>query len=676
MSPPDPHRPKDSLKQTKLVYYPLFAKHSKTCTKHSSSSSDDDDEEDNVPLSMLAKQSSHASKISAANKPLKRQRAVQSEPRSKVKGTAKRPKSQLSETSLSAATSCDIIVSSETDAPAAKGHISVVSTHGKTTCVDGKDGKIQTNDTTGISKFDDSDPTRVSLSPRQKSRPNRIVSDSAMDYVPPQHVSNGKGNNVVTHLAERSVHGKMLGIEIASSANRRKILHQQHTNPQRNAYGSARCPNWRWPSKWNTSSWVSLALGNVKNIDHIAWDEAGILLAVATDKVISIYDWDMVRAADMQGRRDRARECHNSEWNIAPIVQFFTPFPVTKLLWNVFHPDELVVGFRAGGRVDIYNVEKIAQWLSKDSGNQRLLPPKKTYRMIDIQQNNGSISDILLVNEENILVSTSDTMVYRYKFIKHCSSENAMQIWRYQASSTVTTMAQIGTNVCVLGMIYGQICLLDWSKYSKERSFSNDQRPKILLRFIPHDGLAAPREDILLGKQMGILKLRIDTSNTGSSSALQNYWGRCRITWVTKCGWLLSISLDSPTIQDACRVHHASPRVAYRNADGEMIVSSRKSWSLPPSTIGVHLSKEMICLTEVPAVTNVLTHHDKFVLDGQPSMVRSKKRALVVFANQGKQIILLPKTIKQIPQKVEVHPSHEWILLAEGKRLHVLTSRG
>jgi hypothetical protein len=70
-----------------------------------------------------------------------------------------------------------------------------------------------------------------------------------------------------------------------------------------------------------------------------------ILLAVVTDKVVSIYDLDMVQAADMQGCRDRACECHDSEWNIAPIVQSFTPSPVSKLLWNCFHRDELVVGF-------------------------------------------------------------------------------------------------------------------------------------------------------------------------------------------------------------------------------------------------------------------------------------------------------------------------------------------
>jgi hypothetical protein len=114
---------------------------------------------------------------------------------------------------------------------------------------------------------------------------------------------------------------------------------------------------------------------------------------------------------------------------------------------------------------------------------------------------------------------------------------------------------------CMVSFVYwtGQ---LDWAKYSKQRSILNDQRPKILLSFIPHDGLAAPREDNSSRAEMGILKRWVDTSNTGCEAS-QNYWGRCHITCVTKCGWLLSISLNTPPIQDKCQVDHASPRVTY-----------------------------------------------------------------------------------------------------------------
>jgi hypothetical protein len=169
-------------------------------------------------------------------------------------------------------------------------------------------------------------------------RRGRIYSDSAMDFVPPEHTSDN--SNILTRLVQRSTYG---GLMFGNSAGRGR---RRNVNIEPQAYSSVNCPSWMWPSKWKKPSWVSLALGNVRNVDHLAWDETGVLLAVATDSMVSIYDWDMVHAADIQGRRDRARDCHGSEWRISPILQFLIPSRVSKLIWNRFHPDELVVGLR------------------------------------------------------------------------------------------------------------------------------------------------------------------------------------------------------------------------------------------------------------------------------------------------------------------------------------------
>jgi hypothetical protein len=135
--------------------------------------------------------------------------------------------------------------------------------------------------------------------------------------------------------------------------------------------------------KWRIPSWVSLdqsCSGNhqyhpmngggantTRGIDHIVWDMMGVLLAVICNKSIRIYDWDMVRAADIQGRRDRVRNCHKSEWKIQPIISFQLPNPVSSLLWNPYNVDKLAVGFRVSGQVRIYNVDCVAQWLSRDA---------------------------------------------------------------------------------------------------------------------------------------------------------------------------------------------------------------------------------------------------------------------------------------------------------------------
>ena len=79
----------------------------------------------------------------------------------------------------------------------------------------------------------------------------------------------------------------------------------------------------------------------------MAWDAMGVLLAVSSDRTIRIYDWDMLRAADIRGRSDRARNTNDhTEFKIPPIVNFQLPHPVSSLVWNPFEMDELAVGFR------------------------------------------------------------------------------------------------------------------------------------------------------------------------------------------------------------------------------------------------------------------------------------------------------------------------------------------
>jgi hypothetical protein len=102
------------------------------------------------------------------------------------------------------------------------------------------------------------------------------------------------------------------------------------------------------PKKWKCPSWVSLNVGpaNKNVIEHLAWDKMGVLLAVAADKWISIYDWDMVRAANMHGKNDRQRQIKDSEFKIPPILKFRVPSPVACLQWNPHNLDELAIGFR------------------------------------------------------------------------------------------------------------------------------------------------------------------------------------------------------------------------------------------------------------------------------------------------------------------------------------------
>jgi hypothetical protein len=155
----------------------------------------------------------------------------------------------------------------------------------------------------------------------------------------------------------------------------------------------------------------------------------------------------------------------------------------------------------------------------------------------------------------------------------------------------------------------------------------------------------------------------------------KSHWGRCQISWATQSGWILSMVLESPTNADICRIVHETPRVIHRNADGTIIHTGKKSWSLPQNSVGVDLSGDIFCMCDVPVVTKILTHHDKFVLDSQPKIVRSTKRSLLIFSEHGKQSISLPKKFTQVPQSLSVHPNCEWLVVADGRRLHLLTHR-
>lgn len=101
------------------------------------------------------------------------------------------------------------------------------------------------------------------------------------------------------------------------------------------------------PQKWKSPSWVSLQQNSASNIEHMAWDKMGVFLAVAySDKWISVYDWDMVRAADMHGKNDRLRQIKDSEFKIPPILKFRVSYSVASLAWNPHNLDQLAVGFR------------------------------------------------------------------------------------------------------------------------------------------------------------------------------------------------------------------------------------------------------------------------------------------------------------------------------------------
>ncbi len=328
----------------------------------------------------------------------------------------------------------------------------------------------------------------------------------------------------------------------------------------------------------------------------------------------------------------------------------------------------------------MYDVDRVARWLSKqiDPGTNAgaSTPPQTTHRSLTVPGIHGTVTDVVFLQNDHVVASIGK-MMFCWKLSKKIQAASQL-VWRFQPPSRVTAIAPLGSNLVVVGTSQGHLSILNWTIHNKEHSFSNERRPLVLQTWIPHTGLKEVKDDNRL--QIGILKLRIEPgihTTLDAAAAGDEHWGICRATWVTQGGWLLSTTMESPTVRGGCFVHHATPKVTYQNTDGEVINTHRQAWSIPQEPVGVHLSDYAVCLAEVPAVTNILSHHNKFVLDSQPSIIRSRNRSVLIQSRHDRCLnsISLPGSIKKIPQTFAVHPTLEWIAVGDGEKLHILVGR-
>ena len=157
---------------------------------------------------------------------------------------------------------------------------------------------------------------------KSKKIVRRRISSSAMDYHDPEaSLEKRHPLSLIRQLIQRTTHGT-------------RFPHARATT-----------------RKWKVPSWIRLDHPPTK-IDCMTWDTMGCLLAVASENMIRIYDWDMVGAADNKGRNQRTRnkadpEKHRrEEWRIPPVLTFRVPQPVASLAWNPHDMDQLAVGLR------------------------------------------------------------------------------------------------------------------------------------------------------------------------------------------------------------------------------------------------------------------------------------------------------------------------------------------
>ena len=320
---------------------------------------------------------------------------------------------------------------------------------------------------------------------------------------------------------------------------------------------------------------------------------------------------------------------------------------------------------RVSGQVHLYNVDRISLWQSRNQRHQLMVPPKSSYIQLSYPKITGTVSSVQFLNAKTVFVSLG-TMVYCWKLQKDMTS----LIWRYQPPASVTCSSPFGSTFIMIGTKRGHLSLLNWKKYTREGAFTSENRPIVVHEWIPHTKLKISSKEQRL--QMGIVNLKVEA--TLENKGRDEPWGRCEVFWVTTGGWLLSTILESATIQDIPTIYHKTPLVKYLNADGDSTQTQKEEWSQPQDPVFACMDTRLICWPEVPAVTKVLPHHNKYVLDPQRRIIRSKKRSLL-YRNSGIiNSISLP--CKGMPQTVAFHPDLEWIVMGVGQKLVLLVARG
>ena len=318
-------------------------------------------------------------------------------------------------------------------------------------------------------------------------------------------------------------------------------------------------------------------------------------------------------------------------------------------------------------------MDSVSESLAKSlPRNRNHTPPRSTYCSLSYPRHAGSAEAISFL-EEDLVTNSVNEMALCWAV----SLQSYSLRWRFENIQKITCMEKLGSNLLVVGSDCGYLTLVDWTQCTKQRTFSFEQRPQQWGCWLPHHPPGMP-----IGNFMGIIKFHVESSFRPRCTP--DHWGRYRIRWITKCGWVLSTEIESynrcgqrELKMGECRVLHSSPPVEFRDTQGRPIDMGSPHHSLPREPIAADAST-VLCWTDVPSVTKVLPHHDKYVLDSQPQIIRSETRALLwkeISSDDSPTTIPLSKGFKSLPQVLMVHPSREWIVAAFDDNLGIVCAR-
>ena len=502
---------------------------------------------------------------------------------------------------------------------------------------------------------------------------------------------------------------------------------------------------------------VLLAVAKTCSITNLSW--------------IDIFDWDTVCAADRKGRNARARaqacdEKSRLRLDIPPLLQFRIPAASTSscsakktawIRWNALDPDQLAVPSRNGSVVFCFNISHVEAALATTPQSRIINPPRHSYWEFQ-QSTTGSqgvvdrcASSCVFVAKDHIVIAFGPSLqCWRYYPKRDPTSVDPKLKWQYQGSfgksllnqPSLVSLESIGKEHLIAGSSQGHLTLIQWQRVvlaKKTSSFStsstlNRSSPTVLCQWLAHEFLSdeqkITQEQLQDSSMMGIQQIQVDqlfrysnndlnthslresrqlTQKTPQTKAYEQLRGRFRIQWVTKCGFVLSLTLaGSPSKQWAnYKIRRGRPQCIFqttpvqtRLASGGSVVTMKKEWSLPTETVACDAGASFLCWQKVAPVTRILPHHDQQVLDDRPSLIRDGNDSNTFFLMLRRQetqnvpavgeqcsttstsmdihhhSLALPKR-RGLPKLVSVDPlNQEWAVVATAtEHLYVVSLR-
>jgi hypothetical protein len=356
---------------------------------------------------------------------------------------------------------------------------------------------------------------------------------------------------------------------------------------------------------------------------------------------------------------------------------------------------------RSSASVFVFDLGVVGEWLERFALNGRLegsaLPPCRELRSVPFVAGDSSFR---FLHNGDYAILTAGAQVFGWS-LRRAETPCAIHIsWKFRYKEVITCMEPLSSDTVLLGTCNGRFAILNWRKVVLA-SFSTCPTPTLVeewTSYIPA-GPIQKRMEIPSPEAMGIRQMTVVRRK------LANDLVRCKLCWVTCCGWVLSTSLElrntddesthslvlSPSVRRSskCESLHTTRPIKWRNSKGSIVNhAANKMWVVPSFRIPTTAACNALIWQRVEDdVTKLVPDPDRRVLYTEASLETATEHTpssihwlSLSHLSDGmtscsiQTIPLSPCT--EPPSSLAVHPDHEWFVVGTaGKGLVLFQSR-